>query len=221
MKYKKLKEILKNNFEIEDFVKNKIDKKEIVKITGNYEIVETFNDPDEFFMVYHFIDHNIFMKFKTSYNLDGSLLYQPSYDEYIEGFEFVDWDINTEEVKPQTKEKTEYKKQSNIEKEDKKLNFEEILKLLKNNYSIEDIAFENFELKDFKNLVGNHEIVARRGGEDKGSDWYIVYYFINHDIYMKIQGYYSSLFGVEFSDGWENAYEVKPQTKTITVYEQI
>ena len=42
-----------------------------------------------------------------------------------------------------------------------------------------------------------------------------VFHFIDHDIYVQLKGVYSSYSGIQF----ESIKEVKPITKTITVYE--
>jgi len=62
------------------------------------------------------------------------------------------------------------------------------------------------------------EEIEQYGGEDKGSVWYSVKYFPDHDVYLKVDGWYSSYTGAEFN-GWNDVYEVKPIQKTITVYE--
>lgn len=42
-----------------------------------------------------------------------------------------------------------------------------------------------------------------------------VFHFIDHDIYVQLKGVYSSYSGIQF----ESIREVKPITKTVTVYE--
>ena len=65
--------------------------------------------------------------------------------------------------------------------------------------------------------IGEWEEIEQYGGEDCGSTWYSIKHFIDHDVYIKTTGYYQSHHGTEFYDGYGE--EVKPQTKTITVYE--
>ena len=55
------------------------------------------------------------------------------------------------------------------------------------------------------------------GGEGQGETWYSVKHFVDHDVYIRIDGVYSSYEGVEFHDGYGK--EVFPQQRTITVYE--
>jgi len=62
------------------------------------------------------------------------------------------------------------------------------------------------------------EEVEQYGGEGQGSTWYSVKYFPNHDVYIRVDGYYSSYNGTDF-DGWDDCTEVRPKEKTITVYE--
>lgn len=54
----------------------------------------------------------------------------------------------------------------------------------------------------------------------EGSNWFSVKHFIDHDVYIKVSGFYTSYNGCDF-DGWEDCSEVFPQQKTITVYEKI
>ncbi len=68
-------------------------------------------------------------------------------------------------------------------------------------------------------ILGLGEVVEveQYGGSDKGSTWYSVKYFKDHDVYIRTNGYYQSYNGTEFDQGY--GYEVTPQEKTITVYE--
>lgn len=61
--------------------------------------------------------------------------------------------------------------------------------------------------------------VKQRGGEGEGDVWYSVKYFPEHDVYLRVDGYYASHNGTYFDDGWNCVKEVKPMEKTITVYE--
>lgn len=59
--------------------------------------------------------------------------------------------------------------------------------------------------------------VDQYGGEGQGSTWYSVKHFVDHDVYIRTDGYYQSYEGTEFYDGYGK--EVRPQQKTITVFE--
>lgn len=59
--------------------------------------------------------------------------------------------------------------------------------------------------------------VDRYGGEGQGDLWYTVKHFVDHDVYIKTTGFYQSYSGTDFYDGM--GHEVKPQTKTITIFE--
>jgi len=61
--------------------------------------------------------------------------------------------------------------------------------------------------------------VEQYGGEGQGDDWYSIKYFPDFDLYLKINGYYQSYNGTEFYGEWNCVSEVKPVTKTVTVYE--
>lgn len=62
------------------------------------------------------------------------------------------------------------------------------------------------------------EEVDSYGGEGQGETWYTVKYFRDHDVYIRVDGYYTSYNGVEFDKGWDACKEVRPRKKTITVY---
>lgn len=74
--------------------------------------------------------------------------------------------------------------------------------------------------KEFLSKLGiNWKEVEQYGGEDQGSTWYSVKYFPDHDVYIRVDGYYSSYNGTDFN-GWDgDCKEVRPKQKTITVYE--
>lgn len=100
------------------------------------------------------------------------------------------------------------------------MNYQEIYGVLstKMEGDISTFAYGDFDQEELG--LGEIKEVVQKGGEGEGSEWYVVYYFSDHDVYMKIEGYYSSYNGTDFDGGWEDcASEVKPQTKTITVYE--
>lgn len=65
--------------------------------------------------------------------------------------------------------------------------------------------------------LGKWEEVDQYGGEDQGSTWYSVKHFIDHDVYIRTDGYYQSYNGTDFYQGYGE--EVKPVQKTITVFE--
>lgn len=69
-----------------------------------------------------------------------------------------------------------------------------------------------------KNEIPNWEEVEQYGGEGQGDTWYSVKYFPNHNIYIRVDGFYQSHYGTDFS-GWDCLTEVTPKQKTITVYE--
>ena len=98
-----------------------------------------------------------------------------------------------------------------------KKSFNEIVDILKSTINKED--FEYLQLDKYLNILnlGKIECVSSYGGEDKGSEFYNVQYFVDHDVYIKLEGYYSSYEGVDY--GGFDYEEVRPIQKTITVYE--
>ena len=65
--------------------------------------------------------------------------------------------------------------------------------------------------------IGAWEEVDSYGGEDQGSTWYSIKHFMDHNVYIRTDGYYQSYNGVEFYKGYGR--EVTPKKKTITVFE--
>lgn len=90
----------------------------------------------------------------------------------------------------------------------------EILKIVSENIGIAEFCYEYNRLD--KLGLGKIKEIEQKGGEDQGSEWHIVLYFVDHDVYIKVNGYYSSYDGVDFDDYGK---EVRPKEKTITVYE--
>lgn len=73
--------------------------------------------------------------------------------------------------------------------------------------------------KEWLTSLGLGEIVEvyKYGGEDCGSTWYSVKYFVDHDVYIRTDGYYSSYNGTDFEDGYGD--EVKKVERLVTVFE--
>lgn len=96
--------------------------------------------------------------------------------------------------------------------------YNKILEILKEKIDeVDDFAYGDYREKDLD--LGKVVEVEQEGGEGEGSNWYSVKHFVEHDIYIKVSGYYQSYNGTDF-DGWDNACrQVKPKQKTITIYE--
>jgi hypothetical protein len=99
-----------------------------------------------------------------------------------------------------------------------KLNYNQLLEKVKQycENKVEDFAW--LSSREHEGL-GNVVAVDSTGGEDRGSDWSRVLHFTDHDIYIKISGYYSSDHGTDFEDWQDAVKEVRPKQQTITVYE--
>lgn len=91
----------------------------------------------------------------------------------------------------------------------------EILEIIEANMTISEFAYEEFDPSDLG--LGGIVEIQQYGGEGKGESWYSVKHFIDHNIYIRTDGYYTSYSGTEFYDGYGR--EVFPVSKTITVYE--
>ena len=59
--------------------------------------------------------------------------------------------------------------------------------------------------------------VDQYGGEGQGDRWWSVKHFVDHNVYIKITGHYSSYNGTDFYAGYGK--EVKPAEKVVTVFE--
>jgi len=76
--------------------------------------------------------------------------------------------------------------------------------------------------KNLKTVLGNWKEIHVSGGSDRGSNWVSVFYFENHDVYIRVNGYYSSYEGVEFNDtSWDTKEikEVRPKEVIKVIYE--
>jgi len=85
---------------------------------------------------------------------------------------------------------------------EKKLTFNEIVSILRENISVSDFGNDDFSSENLG--LGIIKEVDSYGGEDQGSDWYTVKHFVDHDVYIRLEGYYSSYEGTDFSG---NDYE--------------
>lgn len=65
--------------------------------------------------------------------------------------------------------------------------------------------------------LGEIQEVDQYGGEGEGERWWSTKHFIDHDVYIKTRGDYSSYNGIDFDYGYGE--EVRPVQKTITVFE--
>lgn len=91
---------------------------------------------------------------------------------------------------------------------------QEILDIIKANMSISEFAHEDYDSEELG--LGKVEEVDQYGGEGQGNTWYSVKHFVDYDVYIKTEGYYSSYDGVDFEYGYGT--EVRPVEKTIIVY---
>jgi len=92
----------------------------------------------------------------------------------------------------------------------------QIMDNLNTNYKdVSEKAWEFYKDETGYNL--EWEEVAQKGGEGEGDEWYSVKYFPQHDIYIRVDGWYQSHNGTEF-DGWGCCTEVRPKEVLVTVY---
>jgi hypothetical protein len=65
--------------------------------------------------------------------------------------------------------------------------------------------------------LGLIEDVDSYGGKGQGERWWVIRHFVDHDVYIKTRGFYSSYNGIDFDYGIGEV--VKPVQKTITIFE--
>lgn len=80
--------------------------------------------------------------------------------------------------------------------------------------SVSDLDEGNDLLKEQYERLGEIEMVEHHGGEGEGDDYYTVYHFKNHDVWIQFQGWYASHVGSEY----EGMFEVQPEQKLVTIY---
>lgn len=115
----------------------------------------------------------------------------------------------------------------------KKLTYGEIVYRLDEYYKVKEeddddycysSTIANFDEDGYNENLGLGLIkeVDSHGGPDEGSDYWKVIHFVDHDIYLKYEGCYSSYESTEWEGDTfaEGATQVYPQTKTIIVYEK-
>lgn len=99
------------------------------------------------------------------------------------------------------------------------MTYQEIIDELKK----QNIKTNEFAWGDIENPlpnIGDWKEVYQQGGEGEGDHWESVKYFKDHDVYIQICGRWSSYEGTDFDDDLVRCcYNVRPQEKTITVYE--
>lgn len=99
-----------------------------------------------------------------------------------------------------------------------KLTAEKLIEKLKESETSVSELLEIFdEGGDGDVCFGNTEIVHEQGDCEGGGDHSEkVIHFKDHDVYIRVTGFYSSYDGTDWDNDWS---EVKPKEKTITVYE--
>ena len=115
-----------------------------------------------------------------------------------------------------------------------KLNFDQIKEILESrafyendsapvNFMRQDVYLlaneigEEGEFKEKYRKLGQMKCVDSYGGEGQGDDYYSVYHFIDHDVYIKFQGWHTSHWGSEY----DHMVEVKPVTVTKIEYHAV
>lgn len=86
------------------------------------------------------------------------------------------------------------------------------------NFVVEKYGYEYAqEFKDEFSKLGKIKCVEQFGGEGKGDEYYTVYHFVDHDIYISFDGWYASHRGSEYND----MSEVRPKIVEKTEWEAV
>ncbi len=86
-----------------------------------------------------------------------------------------------------------------------------------NVYENVDEIDDNPELFNEYSKLGKCKMVKQYGGMDEGSDYYAVYHFVDHDVYIQFQGWYASHHGSEY----EEMFEVRPYEELVVKYKPV
>lgn len=82
--------------------------------------------------------------------------------------------------------------------------------------SVDDIEDDGEFKEEFRKL-GTFKMVQRHGGEGHGDNYYRIFHFIDHDVYIQFQGWYASYQGSKYQE----MYEVRPEQVTVTEYNRV
>ena len=98
------------------------------------------------------------------------------------------------------------------------MTYEEILEVLKSKIdSVSDFAYEDYNVEELG--IGEIEEIDQQGGEGEGDHWQSVKFFKNHNIYIKVVGFYTSHEGTDFYSGWDCCSQVVPVERKVVFYE--
>lgn len=64
--------------------------------------------------------------------------------------------------------------------------------------SLDEIEKYGQEFKDEFAKLGKIEMIEQFGGEGKGDDYFTVYHFVDHAVYISFNGWYASHIGPEY-----------------------
>lgn len=84
------------------------------------------------------------------------------------------------------------------------------------NWMQEDVSEEGVrdESPEIADALGSFECVEQFGGEGSGDDYFSIFEFKDHGVFVKFDGWYALRHGCEFS----NMYNVTPKQVTKTEY---
>lgn len=115
------------------------------------------------------------------------------------------------------------------------MKFNEIKKLIESDlFSENDCGPEQWMWRDFPKVedcdevtnpefvealktLGEFDCVEKHGGEGQGDDYYAVFHFKDHNVFIQFQGWYASHSGSEY----EEMFEVRPEEVTVTQYNRV
>ena len=76
---------------------------------------------------------------------------------------------------------------------------------------------DNPELFNEYSKLGKCKMVEQYGGEGQGDTYYSVYHFVDHDVYIRFDGWYASHHGSEY----EEMFQVRPYEELVVKYKPV
>ena len=75
----------------------------------------------------------------------------------------------------------------------------------------------NPEFLEALKTLGEFDCVEEHGGEGQGDDYYAVFNFKDHNVFIQFQGWYASHHGSEY----EEMFEVRPEEVMVIEYNRV
>jgi len=77
------------------------------------------------------------------------------------------------------------------------MNAEQIIEQLESNFTKDEVIGNDLDINKMIKIFGKCTLVEQFGGINKGYDYWKIFHFIEHNIYIKLHGYFSEYSGIE------------------------